>query len=50
MIGVDEALLLYDIQERKNHHFPPYWTYEKFELGLMEEDESKTELRMLKSD
>ena len=29
VIDVDEALLLHDIQDRRNPHFP-YWTYEKF--------------------
>jgi len=47
VIDIDEALLLHDIQEGKNPQFP-YWTYEKFELGLMQEDESKAEFRMLK--
>ena len=33
VIDVDEALLLHDIQDRRNPHFP-YWTYETFDLGL----------------
>ena len=45
VIGIDEALLLHDIQERKNHQFP-CWAYEKFDLDLMQEDESKAEFRM----
>ena len=49
VIGVDEALLLHDIQERKNPQFP-YRTYQKFDLGLMQEDESKAEFRMMKND
>ena len=49
VIGIDEALLLHDIQERKIPQFP-YWTYEKFDLGLMQEDESKAEFQMLKND
>ena len=49
VIDVDEALLLHDIQDRRNPHFP-YWTYEKFDLGLLQEDECKAEFRLLKND
>ena len=49
LIGVDDALLLHDIKERKTTQFP-YWTYQIFDLGLLQEDESKAESRMMKND
>ena len=49
VIDINEALLPHDSQEGKNPQFP-YRTYEKFELGLMQEDESKADFRMLKND
>ena len=44
VIDVDEALLLHDIQDRRNPRFP-YWTYDKFDL-----DECKAQFRLLKND
>ena len=40
VIGVDDALLLHDIQEKKNHQFP-YCIYKKIDLGLMQRDAEK---------
>ena len=49
VIDVDEALILQDVQERKNPQFP-YWTYNNFDLDVMEEDECKADFRMRKKD
>ena len=44
-----DLLLLYDVNRRRNPHFP-YWRYDKFDLDLMSADECKAEFRMWKDD
>lgn len=49
LINDEELLLLYDIQKSKNLCFP-YWKYDRFDLGKMENDECKAEFRFEKED
>ena len=48
VIGVDEALILQDVQERKNPQVP-YWTYNTVDLDVMEEDACRADFRMRKN-
>ena len=49
MIDATECLLLYDVNSPKNLDIP-YWSYERFDLDLMTDDECKTEFRFNKND
>ena len=49
LIDEEEFILLYDINTSKNPDFP-YWTYEKFQLDNLTDDECKAEFRFLKND
>ena len=49
LIDEDEFLLLYDLNVSKNPDLP-YWSYEKFELDNLTDDECKAEFRFLKND
>ena len=49
MIDTTECLLLYDANSPKNPDIP-YWSYERFDLDLMTDDECKTEFRFYKND
>ena len=49
MINATECLLLYDVKSPQNPDIP-YWSYERFDLDLMTDDECKTEFRFYKND
>ena len=49
MIDATECLLLYDVNSPKNPDIP-YWSYERFHLDLMTDDECKTEFIFYKND
>ena len=49
MIDAMECLLLYDAHSPQNPDIP-YWSYERFNLDLMTDDECKTEFRFYKND
>ena len=49
MIDATECLLLYDVNCPKNPDIP-HWSYERFDLDLMTDDECKTEFRFYKND
>ena len=48
-IGDEKLIFLYDLNRSKNPDFP-YWRYDRFDLDRLSDDESKAELRFLKSD
>ena len=48
-IDASECLLLYDANSPKNPDIP-YWSYDRFDLDLMTDDECKTEFRFYKND
>ena len=49
MINATECLLLYHVNCPKNPDIP-HWSYERFDLDLMTDDECKTEFRFYKND
>ena len=49
VINEEEFLMLYDIYSTKNPDIP-YWSYTKFDLDDMSDDECKCEFRFLRSD
>ena len=49
LIDASECLLLYDAYSPKNPDIP-YWSYDRFDLDLMTDDECKTEFRFYKND
>jgi len=49
MIDAAESLLLYEVNSPKNPNIP-YWSYERFDLDLMTDDECKTEFGFYKND
>ena len=49
IINDEEFVLLYDINKSVSPDLP-YWTYEKFDLNLMTDDECRTEFRFYRSD
>ena len=49
MIDATECLLLYGVNSPKNPDIP-YWSFERFDLDLMTDDECKTEIRFCKND
>ena len=49
LIDASECLLLYDANSPKNPDIP-YWSYDRFDLDLMTDDECKTEFRFYKND
>ena len=49
LIDDEEFLLLYDLNTSKNPDIP-YWSYERFDLETLTDDECWTEFRFLKND
>ena len=49
MIDATECLLLYDVNSPNNLDIP-YWSYERFDLDLMTDNECKTEFSCYKND
>lgn len=49
IIDYEECILLYDINSTKNPDIP-YWSYAKFDLESMSDDESKSEFRFQRRD
>ena len=49
LIDATECLLLYDANSPNNPDVP-YWSYERFDLDPMTDDEGKTEFKFYKND
>ena len=49
LIDATECMLLYDVNSTKNPDIP-YWSYERFDLDQMTDDECKTEFRFYRND
>ena len=49
LISEEEFLLLYDLNESNNLELP-YWSYDRFDLDLLTDDECKSEFRFYKRD
>ena len=49
IIDDEEFVLLYDVNKSRNPDYP-YWSYEKFNLDSLSDDECKAEFRFLRSD
>ena len=49
LISEEERLLLYDLNKSSNLKLP-YWSYDQFDLDLLNDDECKPEFRFYKRD
>lgn len=51
LISEEERLLLYDLNKSSNLELPyAYWSYDQFDLDLLNDDECKPEFRFYKRD